>query len=170
MPGAAPRRGIVPEISRWPQQEHLHGGPRPVADGLPLGLAMRRLGWLFPLLQTIHILATGMLLSSAIMISLRLWGVSHAQTIDGGGERYLPWMWGALVVLTLTGTALIVGNPEKPARSRAAGEAVDDGSRDRGDDSSWPRRWAAGRIAAKSARERTMMRRSRRRCSCCGSG
>ncbi len=78
---------------------------------LPLGLAMRRLPWLFPLLQTLHILATGMMLSSAIMISLRLWGVSHTQTIDERRRRYLPWMWGALIVLTLTGTALIVGNP-----------------------------------------------------------
>jgi hypothetical protein len=78
---------------------------------LPLGLAMRRLPWLFPVLQTIHILATGMLLSSAVMISLRLWGVSHAQTIDERRRRYLPWMWGALIVLTLTGIVLIVGNP-----------------------------------------------------------
>jgi hypothetical protein len=78
---------------------------------LPVGLAMRRLPWLFPLLQTIHILATGMMLSSAIMIALRAWGFSHAQTIDLRWRRYMPWMWGALVVLTLTGTALIVGNP-----------------------------------------------------------
>jgi hypothetical protein len=78
---------------------------------LPVGLAMRRLPWLFPLLQTIHILATGMMLSSAIMIALRVWGFSDAQTIDVRRRRYMPWMWGALVVLTLTGTALIVGNP-----------------------------------------------------------
>jgi hypothetical protein len=79
--------------------------------GLPLSLAMRRIAWLFPLLQTIHILAIGMMLSSAIMISLRLWGVSRAQAIAACGHRYMPWIWTSLVVLTVTGVVLIVGNP-----------------------------------------------------------
>jgi hypothetical protein len=79
--------------------------------GLPLGAAMRRLPWLFPLLQTLHILAIGMMLSSLIMISLRLWRVSKTQSIVARGHRYLPWIWWSLVVLSLTGLALIVGNP-----------------------------------------------------------
>jgi hypothetical protein len=78
---------------------------------LPLGLAMRRLHWLFPVLQTLHILATGMMLSSLIMISLRLWRVSNTQSIVARGRRYLPWIWWSVVVLTLTGIALIIGNP-----------------------------------------------------------
>ena len=79
--------------------------------GLPLSLAMRRIAWLFPLLQTIHILAIGMMLSSVIMISLRLWGVSRAQAIAACGHRYLPWIWTSLVVLIVTGVVLVVGNP-----------------------------------------------------------
>jgi hypothetical protein len=79
--------------------------------GLPLSMAMRRISWLFPLLQTIHILATGMMLSSVIMISLRLWGVSRTQTIPASGHRYMPWTWTSLVVLIMTGVALVVGNP-----------------------------------------------------------
>jgi hypothetical protein len=79
--------------------------------GLPLSLAMRRIAWLFPLLQTVHILAIGMMLSSVIMVSLRLWGVSRTQTIAARGHRYLPWIWTSLVVLTVTGVALAVGNP-----------------------------------------------------------
>jgi hypothetical protein len=79
--------------------------------GLPLSQAMRRIAWLFPLLQTIHILGTGMMLSSTIMISLRLWGVSRKQAIAACGHRYMPWIWTSLVVVTVTGAALIVGNP-----------------------------------------------------------
>jgi hypothetical protein len=79
--------------------------------GLPLGVEMRRLDWLFPLLQTVHILAIGMMLSSVIMISLRLWRVSKTHSIIAWGHRYLPWIWWSLVVLTLTGVALIIGNP-----------------------------------------------------------
>jgi cytochrome bd-type quinol oxidase subunit 2 len=79
--------------------------------GLPLGLAMRRLHWLFPLLQTLHILATGLVMSSAIMVSLRLWRVAKTQSIAARAHRYLPWLWCSLAVLTLTGAALIIGNP-----------------------------------------------------------
>jgi uncharacterized membrane protein len=78
---------------------------------LPLGVVMRRHGWLFPLLQTLHILATGLVMSATIMISLRLWRVSKTQSIGARSHRYLPWIWWSLVVLTLSGAALIVGNP-----------------------------------------------------------
>jgi cytochrome bd-type quinol oxidase subunit 2 len=80
-------------------------------NSLPLGVVMRRHGWLFPLLQTLHILATGLVMSSAIMVSLRLWRVSKTQSIAARAHRYLPWIWWSLVVLALTGAALIVGNP-----------------------------------------------------------
>jgi cytochrome bd-type quinol oxidase subunit 2 len=80
-------------------------------NGLPLGVMMRHYGWLFPLLQTLHILATGLVMSATIMISLRLWRVSKTQSIAARAHRYLPWIWWSLVVLTLTGAALIVGNP-----------------------------------------------------------
>jgi hypothetical protein len=79
--------------------------------GLPLGVMMRRLHWLFPLLQTLHILATGLVMSATIMISLRLWRVAKTQSIAARAHRYLPWIWWSLVVLTLTGAALIIGNP-----------------------------------------------------------
>jgi hypothetical protein len=79
--------------------------------GLPLGAAMRRLPWTFPLLQTLHILAIGMMLSSLIMISLRLWRMSNTQSIVVRGRRYLPWIWWSLAVGSLTGIALIAGNP-----------------------------------------------------------
>jgi hypothetical protein len=78
---------------------------------LPLSAAMRRIGWIFPLLQTIHILAIGTMLSSVVMISLRLWGASRTQPIAACGHRYLPWVWTSLVVLVVTGVALAIGNP-----------------------------------------------------------
>jgi hypothetical protein len=37
--------------------------------------------------------------------------VSKTQSIAARAHRYLPWIWWSLVVLTLTGAALIVGNP-----------------------------------------------------------
>jgi uncharacterized membrane protein len=45
------------------------------------------------------------------MISLRLWGVSRAQAVAACGHRYMPWIWASLVVVTVTGVVLVVGNP-----------------------------------------------------------
>ena len=39
----------------------------------PLSLSVRRIGWLIPMMQTVHILANGLVLSAIIMIDLRVW-------------------------------------------------------------------------------------------------
>jgi len=78
---------------------------------LPLSQLIRKIGWIIPLLQTIHILATGVMLSSVIMIDLRIWGYSRSETAIERTHRFLPWLWGGLLLLTVTGVALILGNP-----------------------------------------------------------
>jgi hypothetical protein len=79
--------------------------------GLPISLAMRRIIWLVPMLQTLHILSIGIVLSSVVMIDLRIWGASRSGTAIARSERFMPWMWTALVVATLTGIALMFGAP-----------------------------------------------------------
>ncbi len=70
--------------------------------------------WIIPLVQTIHILAISIVLSSVGMLDLRLMGVAGRRvTISGMAERFLPWIWGALVVLAFSGTILIVGEPDR---------------------------------------------------------
>jgi hypothetical protein len=78
---------------------------------LPLSQLIRKIGWIIPLMQTIHILATGVILSSVIMIDLRIWGYSRSETAIERTHRFLPWLWGGLLLLTVTGVALILGNP-----------------------------------------------------------
>jgi hypothetical protein len=70
--------------------------------------------WIIPAVQCIHILAISVVMSSTLLLNLRLVG------IVGGGEskdvftrRYLPWVWWALVVLLLSGSVLIVGEPHR---------------------------------------------------------
>jgi uncharacterized membrane protein len=87
--------------------------------GLPLSHLIRKISWLIPLMQTIHILAIGMILSSVIMIDLRIWGYSRSETANERRSetanertrRFLPWIWVALALLTVTGIGLILGNP-----------------------------------------------------------
>jgi hypothetical protein len=47
----------------------------------PMSLALRELDWLVPLLQTIHILAIAMVVSSVFMIDLRILELARSQSI-----------------------------------------------------------------------------------------
>jgi hypothetical protein len=78
---------------------------------LPLSLAMRRITWLIPMLQTIHILSIGIVLSSVVMIDMRIWGASRSGTAIARSRSFMPWMWTALAVATLTGIGLMLGAP-----------------------------------------------------------
>jgi len=75
---------------------------------------IQNVSWIIPLVQTIHILAISIILSSVAMLDLRLLGlVGKRVTISGMAERFLPWIWGALVVLASTGAILITGEPDR---------------------------------------------------------
>lgn len=89
---------MMAELSQW-------------VGSLPLSVAMRRISWLVPTLQTLHILSVGIVLSSVIMIDLRIWRVSRSGTATARSERFMPWMWSALAVAALTGIALMFGAP-----------------------------------------------------------
>ena len=68
--------------------------------------------WIIPTIQSVHILAICVVISSALLINLRLVGiVGRADPVVGFARRYLPWTWTALVVLLLSGSILIVGEP-----------------------------------------------------------
>ncbi|MDP3738810.1 MAG: hypothetical protein Q8R02_15555 [Hyphomonadaceae bacterium] len=70
--------------------------------------------WIIPTIQSIHILAICVVISSASLINLRLVGiVGRADPVAGFASRYLPWTWTALVVLLLSGSILIVGEPDR---------------------------------------------------------
>jgi uncharacterized membrane protein len=77
-------------------------------NALPLGQTMRRVSWAIPLTQTVHILATGMILSSVIMIDLRVWGRARSQTFGESARRFVPWIWSAVVLVVATGVLLIM--------------------------------------------------------------
>jgi hypothetical protein len=82
-------------------------------NALPLSLAIRKIGWVIPLMQTVHILATGMILSSIIMIDLRVWSRARSQPFAESAHRFVPWIWAAMVLLTITGIGLIMASPRR---------------------------------------------------------
>jgi hypothetical protein len=80
---------------------------------LPVGQALRRLNWLVPWLQIIHILANGIILSAVVMIDLRVWGISRSQSSLAMARRFQGWIWAGLVLLTVSGIALVLYGPRR---------------------------------------------------------
>lgn len=69
--------------------------------------------WVIPLMQTIHILSVAMVFTSVVMIEFRILGVTASQTIEQTAHRFVPWIFGGIVVLALTGSVLIIGEPKR---------------------------------------------------------
>ena len=80
---------------------------------LPFSQALRKLNWLVPWLQIIHILANGVILSAVVMIDMRVWGISRSQASIAMARRFQPWIWVGLFVLTVSGIALIFYAPRR---------------------------------------------------------
>ena len=68
--------------------------------------------WIIPAVQTVHILAIAVVLSSVAMIDLRILGLAGKnQPMVEVADRFVPWLWVALVVLTISGATLVAGEP-----------------------------------------------------------
>jgi hypothetical protein len=80
---------------------------------LPIGRALRQLDWLVPWLQIVHILANGVILSAVVMIDMRVWGISRSQASIAMARRFQAWIWAGLVVLTVSGIALLMYAPRR---------------------------------------------------------
>jgi hypothetical protein len=84
----------------------------------PLSIAIQSSTWLTPLLQAVHIMTIGVVFVSMLMIALRVLGLVHAEdSFDATWQRFAPWMWRGLLVMLLTGTVLVIGEPERQAQA-----------------------------------------------------
>jgi hypothetical protein len=80
----------------------------------PLSHAIRTAGWVIPALQTIHILGVAVIFSSAILVDLRVWRVFQRDLpLPDVARRFLPMIWPVLLVLIVTGSLLIIGEPRR---------------------------------------------------------
>jgi len=80
----------------------------------PASNAIKTVGWVIPLLQSIHILTIGVVFVSCLMIALRVLAVMRTDEPAGAvWRRFAPWMWSGLAVMAATGATLVVGEPER---------------------------------------------------------
>jgi hypothetical protein len=80
----------------------------------PLSQAIQTTDWVIPAVQTVHIIAVATVITSTLMVDLRLMGfAARRQPIAAVAQRYLPPVWYALPVLLVTGVTLIVAEPSR---------------------------------------------------------
>jgi hypothetical protein len=80
----------------------------------PPSQLLQTVNWIIPVVQSIHILAIAVVMSSVLLINLRVVGIlGHGERLSVFTHRYLPWVWVALAVLLISGTTLIVGEPRR---------------------------------------------------------
>jgi hypothetical protein len=69
---------------------------------------------IIPSVQAVHILAVSVVIGSSLVLCLRQFGViATEQTGVLVARRFVPWIWGALALLVVTGATLVVGEPER---------------------------------------------------------
>ena len=84
-----------------------------LADGA-LSQWLQNALWPIILLQTLHILAIAMVLSSVAMVEVRVLGLaSSGQSMTRTAQRFLPWLWTGLGLLAASGIVLVIAEPKR---------------------------------------------------------
>jgi hypothetical protein len=80
----------------------------------PLGTEVRESLWLFPTIETIHLLGMALLVGTVAALDLRLWGFAmRREPVSRLAARLLPWTWLGFAVMVVTGSLLFSANPLK---------------------------------------------------------
>ena len=73
----------------------------------PMGTAIRESGWMFPMIECVHVLAITFVVGTIAMVDLRLLGLtSRGRAVTKLTTEILPWTWGGFVVAVTTGSLL----------------------------------------------------------------
>src|ERR1700758_332916 len=88
-------------------------------DQTAVGSTIRQSLWLFPAIETVHLLGMAALVGTIGVLDLRLLGwVARRQPVSEMAARLIPWAWAGFVVQAITGALLfsseavkIYGNP-----------------------------------------------------------
>lgn len=78
---------------------------------LPLSNAIRENVNAFPVLESLHVLAVGLVFGTILIVDLRLLGVAaHRSSARRLTSELLPYTWGAFVIAVITGAGLFISN------------------------------------------------------------
>jgi hypothetical protein len=80
----------------------------------PLSMTIKTVGWLIPTVQTIHILSISVVMAAAAVVDLQVLGVlPRREPLAAVAQRFLPWIWWSVIVLLISGSTLIIAEPNR---------------------------------------------------------
>jgi uncharacterized membrane protein len=84
----------------------------------PLSQTIAKVGWIIPAVQTVHILAVASVLTAVLMIDRRMLQTGAREpSMAWVARRFLPFIWWPLPVLLVTGSTLIIGEPDRTLKN-----------------------------------------------------
>jgi hypothetical protein len=76
-------------------------------EATPWGTAVRESTWLFPTIESIHVLSLVLVVGSIMVVDLRLLNVaSRHRSVSELTDDVLPWTWTAFIAAAITGSLL----------------------------------------------------------------
>ncbi len=83
-------------------------------EALPWAVTISQSGWIFPTIETVHVLALTMVVGSIVMVDLRLLNLAYRdRTVRQITDEVLPWTWIAFVVAAIFGGLLFASAATK---------------------------------------------------------
>jgi len=83
-------------------------------EGLALARFVAQAPWVFPTVETIHVVAIAMVVGSIAVVDLRLLGVSWtSRPVTEVAEEILPWTWGGFFIAVLAGALMFISAASK---------------------------------------------------------
>jgi hypothetical protein len=80
----------------------------------PLSQGIQTTEWIIPATQSVHIVTVASVVTSVLMIDLRLLGLRwQDQPLAAVTQRFVPFIWWALPVLLASGAILIIAEPAR---------------------------------------------------------
>lgn len=81
------------------------------AASLPLAQALREGAWLYPAVETLHIIGFTVLVGAVAMFDLRVLGFGRQLPVRALARHLLPWSAGSMLLVVPTGLLLFVADP-----------------------------------------------------------
>lgn len=86
------------------------GGALGALEASGLGQAMRQWLWLYPAVETVHIVGIGLLFGSIAILDLRLLGVSRSIPVRALARHVLPWTAAAFILIVPSGLMMFTAH------------------------------------------------------------
>jgi hypothetical protein len=84
--------------------------PTGVIESTALGLAMRQSTWLYPAVETVHIVGLAILVGSIAVLDLRLLGLSRSLPVRKLAAHTLPWTLASFLLILPSGLMMFAAH------------------------------------------------------------